>query len=86
MTDALRKREKRMRSGKIKQCTWGSQFGIENAYGEPWGPRTFDTKDSAQRYLDDKRKAWGSNGLEKHRVVPVRVTVRIVNSKNEAKP
>lgn len=71
---------------KRRQCTW-SAFGILNAYGEPWTPRTFDNAKDADAYLSEKRKNWGSKGLDRHKVVPVRVTVRIASpAKAKAAP
>lgn len=68
-------------TAKRRQQTW-SAFGIANANGEPWTPRTFETAALAQPYLTRAKKEWpGGNGewdLRRHRVVPVRVTVRIV--------
>ena len=59
-----------------KSVTW-SAFGILNGVGQPWTPRTFDTEDAAQDYITDYSYAFpGEIDLTKHRVVPVRVTVR----------
>lgn len=57
-----------------RSCTW-SQHGITNQYGEPWTPRTFDTEGQAVAYLNGS--PFKTSG---HRVVPVRVTVRVVPS------
>lgn len=54
------------------------QFGIANHLGEPWTPRTFDTREAAQHYLDINRQNWPKpHGLDDHVVVPVTVTVEI---------
>ena len=61
--------------------TWNA-FGIANAYGEPWTPRTFDT----EKHADEHMKG-SSHTTKRHRVVPVRVTVRIITSvKSRAAP
>ena len=51
--------------------TWDA-YGIANHYGEPWTPRTFDTREAAQDHLDKSPFK-----TPRHKVVPVRVTVRI---------
>lgn len=62
------------RKGPKLSQTW-SAFGIRNAYGEPWSPHTFNTEAQAQDYLDNSPFK-----TSKHRVVPVRVMVRIIQS------
>jgi hypothetical protein len=52
--------------------TWPA-YGIRNHHGEPWTPRTFDSEGEAQAYLDNSPYK-----TSRHKVVPVRVTVRIV--------
>jgi hypothetical protein len=64
-----------MSERKRLSCTWPA-YGILNAYGEPWTPRTFGTQGAAQAYLDNS-----DFKTAKHRVVPVRVTVRVIQQK-----
>lgn len=66
---------KKAKTGKPKLSQTWSAYGIRNAYGEPWSPRTFDSEGGAQAYLDNSPFK-----TSKHRVVPVRVTVRIIPS------
>lgn len=59
------------------------RFGIQNNVGGVWTPETFHTKEEAQGYLERQRKAFLPipNAFAKHKVVPVRVTVSIVQSR-----
>ena len=59
------------------QNTWpNGMFGILNHLGGVWTPRTFNSADEAQRFLERQKTLNPSWRLDKHRVVPVSVTVR----------
>lgn len=55
------------------------RYGIQNHARGIWTPRTFETIEAAQAFLDAERKAWptrkGEVPLKKHKVIPVTVTV-----------
>lgn len=51
------------------------RFGILNHFGDVWTPETFHTAEEAQAYLEKERKGWGGDGLARHKVVAVTVTV-----------
>lgn len=59
---------------KSKRC---ERWGILNRYGDLWTPSPFETKDGAQRYLEDYWRNFpgGPHSTRQFRIVPVRVTV-----------
>lgn len=64
-----------------------SRFGIINHLGTIWTPETFCTAQLAQAYLDRQRATWpgGGDGLRRHKVVPVRVTVTPIKPRGDRK-
>lgn len=56
------------------------RFGILNHFGEIWTPETFATEDAAGCYLKLCRNTNPSWKLDKHKVVPVRITVSVAQS------
>lgn len=67
---------------KTAQQTWNTgQFGIVNAKGDPWTPRTWGTREAAQKYLAEQALQKPTWQLGQHQVVPVSVTVRCIKSK-----
>ena len=60
---------------KAKKSTTWSMYGITNRWGEPWTHRTFETEHQAESYRDNSPFT-----TQKHRVVPVRVTVRVLET------
>lgn len=60
----------------IKQTTWNRNlFGIVNAHGDPWTYRVWGAAAAAQAHLDACKGARPE--LDKHRVVPISITVRV---------
>lgn len=58
-------------------------YGIANEQGEPWTAQTWDKPGEAELYIS----AWSQMNkipLPKHRVVPVRVTVRFTSKTRES--
>lgn len=72
----MRQRKKRI------QYTMNA-YSIANAEGEPWTWQAWHTEDQAARYLA-KWQADTKIPLPKHRVVPVRATVRFTNATTAA--
>ena len=66
-----------MTKPKLYRC---DLFGIENHVGTVWSPRTFETAEKAQAYLDAQRaeckRRWNMD-LSEHRVAPVKVTIKL---------
>lgn len=68
----------RKRAVKRKAISYidAARYGIMNHIGGLWTSETFRTETLAQSYLDAQRKTWpAKGGLDRHKVVPVRVTV-----------
>lgn len=51
------------------------RYGILNHLGDLWTPETFPAEAAAQGYLDAQRELNPKWSLDRHKVVPVRVTV-----------
>jgi hypothetical protein len=51
------------------------RFGIQNHLGGIWTPETFKSAEDAQAFLDNSKKNWKGNGLDRHKVIPVSVTI-----------
>lgn len=71
---------KKKKAAKRKTVTYRChrRYGILNHLGGLWTPETFRTEQMAQGYLDAQRELWPSSnkgGLDRHKIVPVRVTV-----------
>lgn len=54
-------------------------FGILNHMGHFWSRHTFETRDEAERYLQNFARANPALGLEKHKIIPVKITIEAVN-------
>lgn len=62
----------------VKQLPYRAlRYGILNHLGGIWTPETFTSMEGAQAHLNDARRTWpdGGEGLRKHKVVAVRITV-----------
>jgi len=51
------------------------RFGIMNHVGSIWTPETFCTESRAKKYIEQQSEQNPTWKLNRHRVVPVRVTV-----------
>jgi len=56
------------------------RYGILNHIGGIWTPKTFDTESEARRYLKSQMPLYGD--LSRHTVIPVRVTVTALRSRD----
>jgi hypothetical protein len=70
---------------KINPSTQARMFGILNHIGDIWTYPTFVTAESAEEYLALRRADWPSDGLQDHKVVPVRVTITPIIERRSSK-
>lgn len=52
------------------------RFGVVNHFGDIWTSDTFSSAEAAQIFLDMRREQYPHWKLGRHRVVPVRLTVK----------
>lgn len=67
------------KKGQPYRADW--RFGVVNHRGDVWTPETFNTPDAALNYIAAAKAQNPTWDLDRHRVVPVRVTVSISSRK-----